>query len=128
MEESIPLIYDIGIVAFVFIAIYRSVVHICGSDGISGDTVAFAISSDIYEWEVWHLLLCGTVLWEPLFNAANREIFTIAKWRSVVFVGKSILYLCSSTCVYIVSSGFATTSLYGTNLLEWRLGSDFGKL
>lgn len=128
MEESISFIYDIGLIAFVYIAVYRFTVCICGADGISGDTVAFAFSSDIHEWEVWHLLLRGTVFWEPLFNTASGKVFTIAKWRSVIFVRKSILYLYSSTCVYIVSSDFATTSLYRTNLLEWRLGSDFGKL
>ena len=46
MEESIPLIYDIGVAIAIFITIYRTIVYICKADGISGDTVAFAVSSD----------------------------------------------------------------------------------
>ncbi len=46
MEESIPLIYDISAVTFVCVTVYRSIVYICEADGISGDTVAFAISFD----------------------------------------------------------------------------------
>ena len=44
MEESIPLIYDIGVAIAIFITIYRTIVYICKADGISGDTVDFAIS------------------------------------------------------------------------------------
>ena len=128
MEESISLIYDIGAVITIFITIYRAIVYICRADGISGDTVAFAVSSDIHEWEVWHLLLRGTVFWEPLFYTASGKVFTIAKWRSVVFVGKGILYLCSGICVYIVGCSFATASLFRSDILERGLGDDFGQL
>lgn len=50
MEESIPLIYDIGVAIAIFITIYRTIVYICKADGISGDTVDFAISFNLCIW------------------------------------------------------------------------------
>ena len=49
MEESIPLIYDIGVAIAIFITIYRTIVYICKADGISGDTVDFSLLLNIYE-------------------------------------------------------------------------------
>lgn len=118
MEESISLIYDIGAVITIFITIYRAVVYICRADGIPGDTVAFAVSSDVDERQIWHLLLCSTVLWKSLFNTTCGKVFTIAKRRAVVFVGKGILYFCSGICVYAVGCSPSAVALSGTNILE----------
>lgn len=118
MEESISLIYDIGAVITIFITIYRAAVYICKADGISGDTVAFAVSSDIDEWQIWYLLLCSAVLWKPLFNTASGKVFAVAERRSVIFIGKGILYLCSGICVYVVGCSLATASLFRSDILE----------